>query len=471
MTNSKATEVNSAFQPQRRLKSPCHRQSLVERVGLQVRSLLNLKNLNPKILFLGAVATCLTFGGTQYVLTQVGDQAKARQPKATTDNSSETITQSVSLHTAQISTVEQSISLVGTVIPQNLLKVTPAVEGLQILEMRFQPGDRVEAGEVLAVLDSSLLQAQRQQAEADLAQARADIQQQTANLNQAKIQQQSAITDVSRYNKLYEQGAISQEQLDSLQIKAATNGEAVQVAMANLNSAHARIASKSAAIDSVQTQIEKTLVTAPTAGTIAERLMTVGDAANAGTPLYSLIEDSQLALMVTPAQDQLASIQPGTPVVMSTADARTIEGSVYAIDPLLDSDNRRASVKVTLPGAYEENLQSGMSLTADLITGSRRSVVVPAAAVIARPDGTSVVYTLNDLNRDSNDSNPQVKANVVEVAARPTSLNAQSAQVEILSGLTAGSQVVVGGASYLQTGDRVRIVPGADANANSDANS
>ncbi|MEN8447248.1 MAG: efflux RND transporter periplasmic adaptor subunit, partial [Cyanobacteria bacterium J06555_13] len=330
--------------------------------------------------------------------------------------------------------------------------------------------------QVLAVLDDSVLRSQFRQAQAALAQAEADFQRQEARLVQAQVNQQATVVDMQRYERLYSQGAISQAQLSDRQVQALTAREGVAVDMASLDGARAAIASKLAEIDGLKTLLAQTVVTAPTAGIIAQRNTTIGDTATAGQPLYSLIEAGELALEITPSQPQLAKLDVGTPVTVSTVDGAgtvgraqqfEIQSRVSSIDPILDKQRRQATVNIALPtdsAAY--NLRPGMFLQAEVVIGQRRSVVVPAAAVINQPDGTSIVFTISERSKGENPIETNVvKANVVEVATRPDQLPADSSamtpanQVEILSGLSPGSRIVVSGASYLQPDDRVSVVP------------
>ncbi|MEN8445488.1 MAG: efflux RND transporter periplasmic adaptor subunit, partial [Cyanobacteria bacterium J06555_13] len=314
--------------------------------------------------------------------------------------------------------------------------------------------------DVLAVLDNRILRSQLAQAEARMAQAQSDLQQKTAVLNQAEVLEQAAATEVSRYATLYAQGAISQEQLGQRQVNTLSAQQNVAAARAALDSAHAIIASQMADISRVQAQLDQAVVVAPTAGTIAERLTTLGNTATVDTPIYSLIEDSQLMLAVTPSQAQLRQIEVGSTVAISTTDTNNplqLRGEVDTIEPTIDANSRQALVKISLPEeAVSETgnrLHSGMFLRAQLVTGRRRSVVVPATAVIAQPDGTAVVYTVSDRA----DSPTTVSANWVTVASRPAGDNT----VEVVAGLEPGSRVVVGGASYIQPGDTVTTVPQA----------
>ena len=449
----------------KQLTKPRHRPSLLGKAGTFLRAFPGFDfGSRGSTAILIAVLTALA-GGRYWIDNHsqtLWPIAPMPEPEAVAANNN--AIQSVSLHTAELAAIEDSFTLTGTVVPKNLVRVTPPVNGLQIMEMRVEAGDRVEAGQVLAVLDSSVLRAQLEQVKANLAQAKTEVQQQTAVLTQAQVLHQAAIVDVNRYSSLFESGAISQEQLGDRQVQALSARQQVAVTLSKIESAQANIASKAADINRTEALLAQTTITAPVAGTVAERLTSIGDAVNVGSPIYSLIEAHQLTLALNPSQAQLEQITVGTPVHIRTTDRTTvptagpntvptseaISGRVYASDPVLDAQSRQATVKVTLP-ERPDRLRSGMFLQAEIITDRRQSIVVPAAAVIAQSDGRFVVFSTNDQANGAS----RVQENIVEVA---DGYNKQANQVEILSGLTTGSQVVVAGATYLQAGDLVTTV-------------
>ena len=208
--------------------------------------------------------------------------------------------------------------------------------------------------------------------------------------------------------------------------------------------------SKQADVTRLTTQLDQTQVLAPTNGIIAEKTATVGDTANAGTPLFKLISGDQLELAVKIPQTQLSQVNLGAPVqITSDSDAALqLEGNVLSIDPTVDPQTRQATVKVGLP--QSDRLRPGMFLKAAIVTGSRQGVVVPAEAVLPQSDGGFVVYTLT--------ADGKAQAQTVEVGDRPPAQGDQPAQIEIKSGLQANVPVVVEGASYIQDGDTVEVV-------------
>ncbi|NJO09266.1 MAG: biotin/lipoyl-binding protein [Leptolyngbyaceae cyanobacterium SL_1_1] len=202
--------------------------------------------------------------------------------------------QSVAAETAQSATISRTLKTTGTVEAYDLLQVAPQVSSLQIQQVLVREGDRVTAGQTLAVLDDATLQAQLRQAQAEIAAAQAQVTQQRAALAQAQAEQAEARQNLQRYQNLADRGAISQEELSSRTTQSLTANESVRVAVANIESAEANVRSQQASLEGLQTQLAQTTVSAPAAGTIAERSATVGDTTSTGTPLFTLIQDDQL---------------------------------------------------------------------------------------------------------------------------------------------------------------------------------
>lgn len=358
--------------------------------------------------------------------------------------------QSITTARAQPTAIRQTVSTSGTVQAYDLLAVAPRTSGLQIEAVRVDEGDRVTSGQVLAVLDDTVLQAELQQAKADVAAARAQVQQAQAARAQAVAAEAEAQENFQRYQSLFDQGAISAEELTKRRTQLATEREQVQVAIADIDSAEATVASRQADVTRIEAQLDQTQVLAPADGMIAESNATVGDTVATSEPLFTLIRDDLLELAVKLPQTQLPQISVGAPVQVSSDsdESLQVEGSVRAIDPLVNQETRQAVVKVSLPS--NPSLRPGMFLQADIVTGRRQGLAVPAAAVLPQSDGSFRVYTV--------DADNIAQAQPVETGARIPTQGGEPAQIEIVSGLEAGSAVVVEGASYLQDGDRVQTV-------------
>ena len=144
-------------------------------------------------------------------------------------------------------------------------------------------------------------------------------------------------------------------------------------------------------------------------------------------------------------------MRPGTAVsITSDSDQRIkLSGTVRDISPLVDPQNRQATVKIDLPASAF--LRSGMFLRASISTATAQGLKVPVKAILPQSDGSSIVYKL--VGEDKVQAQPVV---VGEIAGGAVG-DLTSARVEIKKGLKAGDKVVVAGAGYLKDGDRVKV--------------
>ena len=332
----------------------------------------------------------------------------------------------------------------------------PEPAGLQIQAVTRASGrTRVTAGQVLATLDDSILRAsfpsQIEQAEAQGDRARSSRCRPGSKPEPPQAQAtagRSPRKKFDRYASLQAQGAVSQEELATLRTELTNQPRIYWFSRCcKSNSAKANVRSRQAEVAQLYTQLDQTQVLAPASGIIAEKTATVGDTATTGTPLFKLISGDQLELAVELAQSQLAKINVGSAVqITASADPNLqLQGQVQSIDPTLEAQSRKATVKVSLPSS--DKLRPGMFLQAAITTGSRQGVVVPAEAVVPQASGGFVVYTLN--------ADRTVKANPVTIGNRTPANGSTPAKIEISSGIQANVPVVVAGASYLQDGDLV----------------
>jgi len=388
------------------------------------------------------IGLALALGG-MLVLPRLSSRSTPSNPLSASSGS----VQSVTVGPVEQGSVVSTVSATGTVAAADLLPVLPRATGIQIQQVLVDEGDTVRAGQTMAILDNSVLQAQLNQAQAQQASAEAIVRQKQAAVAQARATLVEAQTNRNRYAGLASQGAISRQESESRNTAAATAQEQVRLAQADVSSAQAEVQSRRAQVQQLQTQLAQTLVQAPAAGIVAERIARVGDVANGTQKLFSIIRGGALELQVKLPAIQLASIQPGAAVrVSSTSNDRVrLQGQVREIAPLVDPQSRQATVKVDLPSS--PLLRPGMFLQATIASGRTQGLTVPAGAVL-REDNQAIVYRLEG---------DRAKAQPVEVGE---TLGGNSmARVEVKQGLSLGDRVIVSGAGFLKDGDRVRVVP------------
>ena len=362
--------------------------------------------------------------------------------------------QSVSVATAQVSRIERTTSVTGSVAARDLLPILPQATGLQIKEVLVEEGQVVQAGQTLAILDDSVLQSQLNQAQAQLVSAQAVVRQKEAQLGQQQATFAEARSNLDRYERLTSAGATSRQELEARRTTAATAQEGISVAQANIASAEADAAGFNAQIEKLQTQLDQTIVRAPDAGTIAEKIARIGNVTGQDK-LFTIIRNGSIELQAKVPENLLAQMKVGTSAtVTSDADKRiNLKGRVREISPLVDAQTRQATVKIELPSS--SLVRPGMFLKAAVTTDTAQATTVPAAAVLPQSEGKSIVYVLDG---------EVARARSVEIGSRQTATDPNQSKIEIKSGLNPGDRVIVQGAGYVKDGDRVTIVGNSVSN-------
>ncbi|MDZ8183440.1 MAG: efflux RND transporter periplasmic adaptor subunit [Nostoc sp. ChiSLP02] len=406
----------------------------------------------------------------------------------------------VTFATVENARILRTLKTTGTVAPRDLIPILPQVNGLQIksIPQDITEGALVKKGQVLAILDDSVLQNQITQAKADVDSKQADVnsrqadlasrqadlianqaivQQKKADLAQAKARLEEAAKNYQRYQKLADSGTISRQELDTRSYAVKTAIEVVNLSQENVRSAQATVRSAQsnitnaqaaikkakadvnssvARMQQLQTQLAQTLVRAPVSGVIAEKLARVGDVTGVppqtqvgtvigGTQkLFSIIQDEKLELQAKVPETQLKQVKIATSVqITSDIEPRVrSQGRVREIQPLINDLRREAIVKIDLPPTT--SLKPGMFARAAITTNSDMTMVVPQKAVQSQPDSSVIVFTLS--------GEDTVRSQKVELG---DPVNGD--KVEIKNGLQLGDRVIVDGAAYLKDGDKVRV--------------
>ncbi|HEY9691542.1 MAG TPA: efflux RND transporter periplasmic adaptor subunit [Oculatellaceae cyanobacterium] len=430
------------------------------------------------------------------VLAIVGTRllpSKSAPSAAKTITTTKTAAQmSVTVAPVAVSSVARTLEATGTVAAYDMLPVLPQASGLQIKQVLADEGSNVSVGQILAVLDNSVLQSQLSDASAKLEAAQAGVQQKQAALGQAQAaveqaraglrqaqanvaQNQAnlvqAQSNQKRYRQLAEQGAIPTQELETRNTTVATAAEALRAAQANvsnamasitsaqanvssaqanINSAIAEVRGSQARVQQIQTQLKQTQVLAPASGAIAERFARVGDISSANQKLFTIIRNGYLELQAKVPEVQLKEVSLGAPVIVSSnSDNRIrVQGKVREIAPIVDQQTRQGTVKIDLPA--NQLLRPGMFLQAGITLEQTQGLTVPAKAVLPQDTGKAIIYILEDENT--------ARARPVEIGATMGGGDLSTAKIEIKTGLKQGDRVIVAGAGYLKDGDKVQVV-------------
>lgn len=282
--------------------------------------------------------------------------------------------------------------------------------GLRIDALHAEIGQHVKRGQLLAELARASVEADLHRYEAALASAQASLAQAKANASRARLVKGS--------------GALSDQQVADY---LATE----QTSAASVKEAAAQVAAQRVTLD-------QTRIVAVDDGIITSKSALLGQVVSAGTELFRLQRQGRIEWQAEVAAQQLGQIHPGAKASVTLPTGQQLDGSVRLVSPSLSTTTSRASVYVTLP----PTATAGMFASGQIETGEHEVLSLPEAAVTLR-DGISYAFEIDQAGK--------VIRHRLSTGAR------QHGQVEILSGLTAGTRVAASGGAFLADGDQVKI--------------
>jgi len=309
----------------------------------------------------------------------------------------------------------RTITLNGTIHAWQEVIIAPEVGGYRVAEVYVDVGDRVARGDLLVELSTALLSA-------EVATKEAALKQRDAALVNAEVA-------LERARELSGRQLVSQADLDRLESEALAAQAAVEAARADLETSRLRLAFAR--------------VTAPDDGVITSRTVTVGQIAQAGAEMLRLLREGRIEWRGDVPEMRLGEVEAGQKVSVTTVDGATFTGTIRVVAPTIANSSRTGLVYVDLPA--DERLRPGMFARGDIETSRGPALTVPLESVVSA-DGYSYVFVLGT-------------GNVVERRRIDTGI-VRASDIEVVSGLRAGENIVVEGAGFLKDGDRVNVATG-----------
>ncbi|HBV95460.1 MAG: hypothetical protein JL50_02305 [Peptococcaceae bacterium BICA1-7] len=321
----------------------------------------------------------------------------------------------------------EELSIAGAVTAFTEAKLAPRVTG-RVVSVNARVGQRVAQGEVLLTIDQSDYQTALRVAEANLSAAR-------ANSIQAETGYENAKANYGRTEELFNQGAVSQSQLEK------ARGEYAMAETA-YKSNQAQIAQCQAALDKAVNDFESTVVRAPFAGVVAQRLTDMGELVSQQTPVYTLIQDRPLLVKVNLAESMVSHVALQQQVdIFVSATGKSYQGTVSSVAPQSDGTTRAYPAEITLDNPGEE-VKPGMVADLRLITRKVDSaLVVPTEAILEGDSSPGVFVIENDTAH----------------ARKITTGMVGQGYSQVLSGLSEGEMVAVKGNHLLVDGMKVQV--------------
>jgi membrane fusion protein (multidrug efflux system) len=226
-------------------------------------------------------------------------------------------------------------------IETQITPVLPRVAGY-VKSIAVKDYDSVKTGQLVVELDDAELQSQLAEMEADYRQAEVDVINAKAAMNNAlvtlrvnkgnidlsQMRRKKAEDDLKRDQNLFSDQAITKKQLDDSKFNVETAAQQVENSKTDLTAAESRIAVlqagvqkaaagldvKKAKIEQTKLKLTYTKIFAPQAGKIGKKNVSEGQYVQAGTPLFSIVNDTTYWVIANFKENQLKKLYPGKEV-------------------------------------------------------------------------------------------------------------------------------------------------------------
>jgi membrane fusion protein (multidrug efflux system) len=363
------------------------------------------------LFLLGAASIWLLVGCSGPAATPAPEEGQAAEPAL-----------DVQTAPARVAPIGQRITASGTLEARRESRIGTEVQG-RIVKVFVDEGDRFAEGDPLFEIDREPYEMALGQAEARLDLARAQRVQGEADLARARLLQKRQVASVQEIERLE---------------------TALAVARAN-----ERQAAETVAL--ARNQIERTLVRAPWAGSVAARLVDEGTTAlvQPQTIVLVLLESGTLEGRAAIPESQRARVRVGDPVELHVEGlAEPIRTRISAVGDSVDSATRTYTVR--MPVANEDHLlKAGIFALVEILPQAKSDALLVPREAIRSEEGRTRVFTVRD-----------GRATPVPVTLGIVS----DTEAEILHGLEPGAPVIVGeAATSIAPGMRVRVVARDDA--------
>ncbi len=415
-------------------------------------------------LIIGATAVALVFIGLLLIVLIVSRWRKSESEAEVTP------VVSVKVAKAERESISSQISAVGTIWPREKADVGAKINA-QIKQMALLKNKVVHAGDIIAVLESRDLQAQRAEAVAALNEARANERSLiTGTIPKTNAEDQKALLDArakvnnaraiyERRRTLYEKGGISKKDLEASQLELTTaedelrlEEQTVALRTHSLNPndrtlAAARTAQAQQHLATLDAQLSYATIRSPITGVVTDQFQYEGEFASAGGKLVT-IADTSTVIVKAPFSDTVAAqLKTGDPaaVIPTDTSAEEMKGQITLLGRSSDPANRTVEVWVTL-GNSDGHLRANGAAQVTVFANSKAdAIVVPVSAVTLEASNTTEGTVMI------------VDAQNVAHETKVTVGNRTTDKIEIVEGLKGGETVVIEGNYSLPDGTKVEV--------------
>lgn len=341
--------------------------------------------------------------------------------------------------------IVESLTVTGTLVPRLEVLVGPEIEGLRILELLADEGDRVKAGQTLVRLSRETIDTQLAQSDAALARSDAAIAQALSQIKQLQANLTWTAQDLERAQALLARGSSTQAVVEQKSSLARAGEAQLQAARDALVAAQADKKNLQAQRAELMVRSGRTEVKTPTGGIVVRRTAKIGAVASAAAePLFRIIADGEIELDAEVPEQRLLELKHAQSATVVLADGTQVAGKIRLLSPEVDRTTRLGKVRISL--ASESKARVGSFARASIELRRAIAITVPSSAIMY-DGGKAQLQTV---------ANGSVKTRAVDLGL---TLGGRS---EVKRGVEEGETIIVRAGPFLRDGDAVTPVQTKD---------
>ena len=339
----------------------------------------------------------------------------------------------------------------------------------KVTKVVVENGQYVNEGDTIAVLDDQDIQnsiktatAQLEVNEKQVNSAEQQLNSTQTSLEKLKINVDDAQRNYDREKALFDAGAVSQSELDASEkalnaSKADYNsGQAnIEISKASIESAKASVEAQKVNIEKLQNDLNNVVIKAPISGVISEKNVNVGQIINQGAVLAKINDISYVFATIQVPQEKINDIKVGKPAEVTLEDNNTVHnGTLDSIDLSGDSTLRVFNCKIKMENNNKELLPGEYAKVNFSNTENNNKVITIPVSSLAGSEGDYYVFI--------NDNGVASKVSV-DIG------DADENNVEIISGVKEGDEIICTNMSSLKDGCKIDVISTSDDTSIQDA--
>lgn len=300
------------------------------------------------------------------LLTRGKDRKGGMQPD---ESMREAVATMVEFETISTRDILEFIESNGIIKAWQEAEISPEVSG-KITTIHVEVGDDLQSGEPIFKLDDELL--------------KLNVDKARALVTQLEGHYMTSKRDMARKAILYQDGVISELDLDLARAKERADKGLLEGAQASLKIA--------------QRDLRESTITSPIRGTLAERLVDIGTMVSPQMKVASVVDTSKLRIKIGVSEKDIHKVKKGqgVKVYLDAFPQHEYPGTVFSVGTKADENSLTFPVEVKILNNREPRLKPGMVARLMIQTGNHSEVVVIPQEFILNDDGNSFVFVIQD---------------------------------------------------------------------------